>query len=149
MFKFELNPVLSLKEKIEDAKKRELGEANGHKEYLEFKKNSLADEHQGVYRQIKTNSSKQVNIREIQMLNQYSSYVDKQIKQTEIQIKAAKKIVEKKREELMGAVKERKILDNLKEIRLEQYREDTKKIEQILVDETVSYKYGVSKRGDE
>ncbi|MDF2877391.1 MAG: flagellar export protein FliJ [Clostridia bacterium] len=149
MFKFELDSVLSLKEKLEDAKKRELGLANRHKEQLEFKKNTLIEEHQVVYSQIKTNSSKQVNIREVKVLNQYSTYVNQQIKQTEVRINNARKVVEKKRDELLSAVKERQILDNLKEIKLEQYREETKKIEQLLLDETVSYKYGVLKKGDE
>lgn len=149
MFKFELNSVLSLKEKLEDAKKRELGLANTHKEQLEVKKNVLVEEHGGIYSQIKRNSSKQVNIREVKVLNQYSTYVNQQIKQTEVHIDNAQKVVDKKHKELLSAVKERQILDNLKEIKLEQYRENTKRAEQLILDETVSYKYGRLKKGDE
>lgn len=147
MFKFELNSVLSLKEKIEDVKKRELGHANTYKEELELQKQVLVNEHESVYDSIKKSSTQEVDIKAIKALNRYSSHISKQITDTEGHIESAQKVVDIKREELLNAMKERKILDNLKEIKLEQYIEESKKIEQLLVDEIVSYKYGAEGRG--
>ena len=147
MFKFELNSVLSLKEKFEDAKKRELGHANTYKEALDLQKEVLVNEYEGIYHAIKNNSTQEVNIRAIKALNRYSSHISKQIIEAEVHIVQAQKVVDIKREELLNAMKERKILDNLKEIKLEQYIEESKKVEQLLLDEIVSYKYGAEGRG--
>ncbi|MDF2612689.1 MAG: fliJ [Clostridia bacterium] len=142
MFKFELNSVLSLKEKIEDVKKRELGIANTYKEELELQKEALVNEHDGIYVDIKKSSCAEVDIHAIKVLSRYSSYINKQIKDAEVHIVKAQKVVDIKREELLQAMKERKILDNLKEIKLEQHMEESKRLEQVLIDEIISYKYG-------
>jgi flagellar FliJ protein len=148
MFKFELNSVLSLKEKVEDAKKRELGMANTYKEQLETQKNILVDEHKSIHQDIKKSSSEIINIKALKALNRYSSHIIKQIKRAEEDIDSAEKVVDIKRQELLDAMKERKILDNLKEIKLEQYRDESKKLEQLLVDEVISYQYGAVGRGE-
>ncbi len=146
MFKFELNSVLSLKEKMEDSKKRELGVANTHKERLEQIKDDLMNEHDGVYDAIKKNVCIDFDVKEVRLLNQYSLHIKKQIKQTQNDIHKAQKTVDQKRDELLDAVKERKILENLKEIKREHYMIESKKTEQLLVDEMVSYKYGKVRR---
>ncbi len=149
MFKFELSSVLSLKEKIEDTKKRELGIATKKKEELEQEKSNLIGQKHALHDEIKRSSAKEVDINAVKSLNCYTSYINKQIIQTEGHIVKVQKVVDKKREELLEAMKERKILDNLKELKLEQYTQEARKIEQILVDEVVSYKYGEARRSEE
>lgn len=147
MFRFELNSVLSLKEKVEDAKKRELGIANTRKEELEFQKRALEDEHDVLHEEIRSNSY-EMDIQKVKILNRYASYVNTQIKKTEVHIHNAQKVIDIKREELLCAMKERKILDNLKELKLEQYTEESKKMEQLFVDEVVCYQYSKAGGGE-
>ncbi|WP_069997453.1 flagellar export protein FliJ [Cellulosilyticum sp. I15G10I2] len=148
MFKFELNSVLSLKEKVEDTKKRELGAASTHKEGLEQQKEILVTEHDGLYNAIKANTCADFDIKQIRTLNRYSHHIKKRIKQAENDINKAQEVVEQKRDELLQAMKERKILEKLKEIKLEHYVIEAKRTEQLLIDEMVSYKYGEARRSE-
>lgn len=148
MFKFELNSVLSLKEKVEDIKKKELGTAYAYKEGLEQQKEMLVSEHHGVYHAIKKNTCEDFDINMVKGLNRYSLHIKEKIQEKENHIDEAEKRVVQKRDELLCAMKERKILENLREIKREHYLTEAKKTEQLLVDEMVSYKYGELRRRD-
>lgn len=148
MFRFELETVLSLKEKFEDSKKRELGVATVQEEKLQVEKQTLLTKKSYVYDAIKEASSECLDINSIKLFNRYSSVLNEEIQKKEVEILNAKKVVEEKRRQLFEAVKERKILENLKEIKFEQYREEANRAENQILDEIVSYKYGVVKRGD-
>lgn len=141
MFKFKLESVLSLKQDLEDTKKRELGMANIYKEQLEFQKNELLIENELLCNELKEKKSVVIDIHTIRLSHLYRNYILKQIKQKEIEIQQAQKVVDQKREALLVAMKERKILENLKQIKKEQHDDEAKKAEQLIVDEIVSYKY--------
>ena len=142
MFKFSLEPVLSLREKMEDNKKRELGEATQHQEkvyqeklYLEQRKEELLD-------LTREQSKEIVNVSEIRALNQYNSYMVKAIWHKEQEFEAAKQVVSEKRQALLEAVRDRKILDNLKAIYRENFDEEEKQAEQRILDDMVTYRFG-------
>lgn len=142
MFKFKLEPVLSLKEKIEDSRKRELGIATIHKEALLNEKLQLMKKKDEAMDEIKTHNNSVVDVQSFKAFNQYSVYMDQAIKAKNKQVQEAQKTVEEKREELLEAVKERKILDNLKDIQNEVFIEEEKREEQRILDDIVTYKYG-------
>lgn len=142
MFKFKLEPVLSLKEKIEDSRKRELGIATIHKEALLNEKLQLMKKKDEAMDEIKTHNNSVVDVQSFKAFNQYSVYMDQAIKAKNKQVQEAQKKVEEKREELLEAVKERKILDNLKDIQNEVFIEEEKREEQRILDDIVTYKYG-------
>lgn len=142
MFKFKLEPVLSLKEKIEDSRKRELGIATIHKEALLNEKLQLMKKKDKAMDEIKTHNNSVVDVQSFKAFNQYSVYMDQAIKAKNKQVQEAQKKVEEKREELLEAVKERKILDNLKDIQNEVFIEEEKREEQRILDDIVTYKYG-------
>ena len=81
-------------------------------------------------------------------LNRYSLHIKEKIHEKENHIDDAEKRVVQKRDELLCAMKERKILENLRELKREHYLTEAKKTEQLLVDEMVSYKYGELRRRD-
>lgn len=149
MFKFELQPVLALKEKLEDNKKRELGLANTKHEKLIDEKSSLMSLHNEAYGEIRKQYGTQLNMNDLKQLNYYTSRLNKQIETKEIEIVQAEQEVHKKRNELLEAVKQRKILENLREIKLEQFKGEEVKAENQIVDEIVSYKYGTVKRSEQ
>lgn len=149
MFKFELQPVLALKEKLEENKKRELGLANTKQEKLVYEKGLLIRKHQEICDGMRTQYSSQINVNHLKQSNYYMAHLNKKVEQKEVEIVKATKEVDQKRNELIEAVKQRKILDNLKDIRFEQFREEEAKSENQIVDEIVSYKYGAVERSEE
>ena len=59
------------------------------------------------------------------------------------ELEEAEQKVQEKRNELLEAVKERKILENLKTIEKEVFDEEAKREEQRILDDLVTYKYGI------
>lgn len=148
MFKFKLASVLSLKEKIEDSKKRELGAATLHKDKLLSEKLELVERREEALQAVKIHSSKTVDIQSIRAFNTYNAYMKQAIELKNKEVQEAQKKVEEKREALLEAVKERKILDNLKEIQNEVFMEEEKRGEQRILDDIVTYKYGKKGRSE-
>ena len=148
MFKFKLASVLSLKEKIEDSKKRELGAATLHKERLLSEKLELVERREEAVQAVKKHNSETVDIQSLRVFNTYNAYMEQAIELKNKEVQEAEKKVEEKREALLEAVKERKILDNLKEIQNEVFMEEEKRGEQRILDDIVTYKYGKKGRGD-
>lgn len=149
MFRFELQPVLALKEKLEDNKKRELGLANTKQEKLVREKNTLISLHNEAYDEIRKQYTEGINVSDLKQFNYYTAHLNKQIEKKELEIVKATKEVQEKRNELLEAVKQRKILENLKEIKFEQFKDEEIKAENQIVDEIVSYKYGAVKRSEQ
>lgn len=142
MFKFKLEPVLALKEKVEDNKKRELGVAIQHQEHIHLEKLDLIQRKNEALHDAQNSGQVSVNVQNLKLFNAYSTYINKAIEEKDKQFQEAKKQVALRREELLEAVKERKILDNLKAIHLEAFIEEEKQEEQRITDDLVTYKYG-------
>ena len=146
MFKFSLEPVLALKEKVEDSKKRELGAATMHQEKIYQEKLLLEKKKDEALLEARVNESQYVDVCAIKAYNQYSKLISKTIEEKNEQLEAAKIKVEEKRQELLEAVKERKILDNLKAIHKEVFIEEEKRDEQRIMDDIVTYRFGRKER---
>ena len=147
MFKFSLEPVLSLREKIEDNKKRELGEATQHREKVYKEKLYLEQIKEEALNLTRRQSRETVNVLELRTLNQYNSYMVKAVQNKEDELDKAKQLVDEKREALLEAVKDRKILDNLKTIHKENFEEEEKRAEQRILDDMVTYRFGNKGKG--
>lgn len=141
MFTFTLQAVLSLKEKMEEKEKRLLGEMVAKRQILEKEKQMLEYECQQLYAQRKVQKEQTIKVTEWKMLHTYTTHIEKQIENVNEEIQKASTKVEKQREVLLEAMKQRKILENLKEIQRENYEIEYKQKEQLQVDELVSYTY--------
>lgn len=139
MFKFGLNPVLSLREKVEEQKKRELGAATSQKEVIVQKQVTLINEKNSFLHTETTN--KAIDITRLKASNRYKEYLSEQIALLDEEIEVAESKIEVKRAELLEAVKGRKILSNLKDRKQEEHRVETLKEEQNILDEIASFKY--------
>lgn len=142
MFKFNLEPVLSLREKIEDSKKRELGEATIHQENVYKEKLSLEQKMHQALLEVKHPKQQTIDVASMKAYNHYSAYMEKSIQAKEEQLKEAKRLVDEKRQDLLEAVKDRKILENLKAIHKEAFIEEEKRDEQRIMDDMVTYRFG-------
>lgn len=142
MFKFSLQPVLALKEKIEDSKKRELGIATMNQERIYQEKLVLEQKKEEALQQVRSQEKESMDVLSIRAFNQYNSYMNKVIHLKGEELREAQDRVDEKRQELLEAVKERKILDNLKAIHRESYEEEEKRDEQRILDDIVTYRFG-------
>lgn len=140
-FKFKLQSFLGVKEKIEDQKKNEYGKALNILKQEEDKKNMLLKQHLDTLNEMRNKIATGINPMQLQQYNNFISYILDKIDSQEIVIEKARSIAEKKRQELVGAMKNRKMLETLKEHKYEEYMKEEKKADQKIIDEIVSFKY--------
>lgn len=140
-FNFRLASILNIKEKFEEQKEIELGNAmielNQQLERLE----GIQLEKSKFVIAFESKHGKSIKAKVLIELNSAIRYYAKEIKQQQIRIDRAGEKVELKREELKKAVLERKTYEKLKERALEDYMEREKVEDNKLLDEIVSYKY--------
>lgn len=144
-FRFSLQKLLNLKEQLEESIKNELGHAV---KALEEEKRKLASIDAGIsrlteeFRLACTGSIRPEKIKEIKSFMEVRQ--NARIRQMAV-VKKKQDNVDKVREKLVNAMKERKVLGNLREKDFERFRISEEKNEQKLTDELVSYKESVKK----
>ncbi|HEY9059826.1 MAG TPA: flagellar export protein FliJ [Pseudobacteroides sp.] len=140
-FKFRLQPLLNIKIQLEDSAKNELGKAVQRLEEEKEKARFLVENREKYISEFQEKTSSYVRIDE---LKGYTLYISKLAQNIELQnknIKEASDNVDRYREDLIKIVKERKILEKLKEKKYKEYLSELGKDEQKRMDEIVSYKY--------
>lgn len=140
-FIFSMSSILSLKSRIEEQKRQELGEAITKLEdekaiFEEFNKQK-----QISLVKLKHDMNDKINAVNFKNINNYIEFIKKKISIQMDVIIEAEKHVEKKRLELLEATKEKKMFEKIKEKKYEEYIAEEKKQEQKVIDEIVSYKY--------
>lgn len=140
-FVFNLQNVLNIKEKMEDQKKIELGNANRELQFQQQKLNQLVIEKEKFINEFHKKKGTKIKARDLSKVNTaIKYYLDKITEQKEL-VNNAKNKVKIKREELKAAVVEKKTYERLKEKALLDFMEEIKSEENKIVDEIVSYKY--------
>lgn len=146
--KFKLEPVLKLRESIEKVKKRELGVATSYKQGLDNKKNILLSHKAAAITEVREQIVQSLEVERLKQLRIYSNYIDGQIQKINTEIVKASEIVEEKKIEVAEAMKQRKMIEKLKEIKIQEIYEEQIRQEASLLDEIVSYKYTTKERGE-
>ena len=139
-FSFRLQPLLSVKSQQEDNQKNELGKAMMKLEIEKAALHALEGEEERLVREFNEKSRK-TTVEKLIEFNGYLSLLNSKIKRQKENVNCAARNVDKVREELIRIVKERKILDNLKDRKHEQFLFEEQKAEQKQNDEIVSYKH--------
>ncbi len=140
-FKFKLQTLLDVKEKIEEQKKVELGKAN---QKLDIEKNKLETFIQNKQNAIIQQRKMASNMVNVKLYTEYGHYIKKldiSIEQQRKQVQIEEKNVEKAKENLIAIIKERKAYEKLREKKLEEFRRDLLSKEQKSADEIVTYKH--------
>jgi flagellar FliJ protein len=140
-FSFRLQPLLKVKEQIEEQKEIEYGQALRKLEEEKQKLKMLHMKREENIRDFRESLHTGIRPPDIRRYNDTLEMLKRRIIDQEKRIEAAEAFVEKKRLELVEAMKERKMLDTVKEKRFEEYILDEKLAEQKQVDERVSYQY--------
>lgn len=140
-FIFNMQGLLNIKEKLEEQTKTEYGKALAKLEQEKSILLNLKNKKQENILSFRESINKGVKPNYIDNINKYISFIDKKIEEQMQNINKAKEIVEEKRLALLEAMKERKVLETLKEKEKENYFKEEFKNEQKIIDEIVSYKY--------
>lgn len=137
-YSFRLEKVLGYKENVENLKKAQYGDVNRrlndeeekllnyniHKENLLTKKNE---------------STKNTSVGNLKLYNNYLQDISSNIKKQESIIADIKEELEKTKEELLVAVKEKKVFEKLKENDYNEFLSEIKKNEEKIVDGIVTF----------
>jgi flagellar FliJ protein len=142
-FVYSLKSVLNVKEKFEDQKKLEYGQAVRKLEDEREKKKILLSKKEANISLFRKKLDIKISPDEIKTINHYTELLKKNIIAQEVAIEKATAFMEKKRAELSDAMKERKKYEKIKEKRYEEYLIEEKKEEQKFIDGIVSYKHSV------
>ncbi|MDR0273576.1 MAG: flagellar export protein FliJ [Clostridiales bacterium] len=140
-FQFRLQQYLGIKEQIEDQKELEYAKAL---QTLAEEKQKLAEFIQRkdeTIEKLRQSVSRNISPFEIRRYNNNIERLKHQIKVQEERVAAAERFAEKKRQELIQAMKERKALEIVKENAHEEFLKEADMAERKQVDELVSYKY--------
>ncbi|MDR1665385.1 MAG: flagellar export protein FliJ [Clostridiales bacterium] len=140
-FLFRLQPLLGVKEQIESQKEIEYGQALRRLEEERQAKRKLVAQKEEQIVSFRKSLDEDINPADIRRYNNMIERLKQRIMEQDIRIDAAEAYAEKKRLELVEAMKQRKMLDSIKEHRYEDYLQEEKLEDQKLVDQLVSYTY--------
>jgi len=146
-FKFKLQSVLRFREQVENNIKNEFGIAvqKLEREKAELRRLNFArDRHIFEFNQ----KSEKAKVRDLIEYNNYISFLNSKINHQKDVVNCALNNVDKIRDKLTIAVKKRKILEKLKEKKLEEFLYDLSKEEYGLTDEITSYKQSINIAGE-
>lgn len=137
-FEFPLEKVLSVRKYKNDEAEIELGKAVSQLELLEGELNNLAV----LYSEIPQKYSNLSDIRDLSQLENYTFFLNSKKESLLEQIAGAKLIVEEKRRLYVEAHKELKVMENLKERALTEYKKNVIKEQDNVLDDIInSHKY--------
>jgi len=148
-FKFRLQTFLNVKEQMEKSIKNELGIAVSK---LELQKSILAKIQQDINNQeedYRCEATKTVTLINLKNRIVYIKHLKEKEETQKHKVNVEQRNVDKIRERLVEVMKEKKVLEKLKEKEYEIYRKEQERIEQLLVDELVNYKEATKPSGDE
>ena len=140
-FKFRLQDFLTLRERLEEQKKQEYGLAVAK---LEREKQTLAALHRDKDRHVNSFREKihvKIEPFQFQIHNDYIEWLKKKITEQEKVVILAQNHVHQKRQELVEAMKNKKVLEKLREKELAVFFREQTIAEQKILDEVVSYRY--------
>ncbi|PKN06360.1 MAG: flagellar export protein FliJ [Deltaproteobacteria bacterium HGW-Deltaproteobacteria-7] len=142
MFKFKLQSVLEYRLNIEE---KILNEFSDLKRYLaeqEAALKALIVERNELMNDLRSMQNAMIRVEDITALVTYIENIRLKEKERKNIIHQAEEKVEKKRQELMEAVKNRKVMENLKDKHAEEYRKNLNELEQKISDEMSVLKFG-------
>lgn len=148
-FKYRMQNILDIKQKLEESAKMEFGEANV-RVMEEEEKLSVIDERKRAYEnEAGRLRSARLQVADIKNNTKAISVLGDMKKVQESEVDRAKNILEQKRVNLQVAMQERKTQEKLYENAFEEFVRDENAKESKEIDELVSYVYGKRTKEEE
>jgi flagellar FliJ protein len=145
-FNFSLESVLGYRKSVEDDVKKDLSALGKILTDTEGILISLQDEYERCVKGLELMQKGSVSLKELEMYLNFQKYLKEKIKSQEEQLKKVKIDWENKRDELVDASKEKKVLEVLKKKKAEEYRCDFAKSDQKEMDEIASNRFQKTKK---
>lgn len=139
-FKFRLQSVLTIKEKVEDLKKNEFGKAVSALAEAQRVKTEMEAMRDDCIDEFRRDIDEGIDPEAFRRYNLFIEKMKIAIKNQEQVVARAEAFVEQKRQELVEAMRDKKTLETLRDNDFEEFLIEEKKQEQKVVDEIVSYK---------
>lgn len=137
-FKWRLDTVKKAKERYEDQKKQALGEAQAAQNTEEAALADLEQRRSDQHDRLKSRQSGRLSATDLQASHAYINDLTRKIEEQQIRVDAARKVTENRREDLVKAVQENRVLENLRTRDHETFKKDERKREQSETDETAN-----------
>ncbi|MFO7569293.1 MAG: flagellar export protein FliJ [Smithellaceae bacterium] len=142
MFKFKLQSVLEYRQNVEEKILNDYSELRRRLETEKELLKKLIAEREGLTNELRQMKNTLLRAQDIASMVAYVEAIRKKQHEQENLIHEVKGLVEDKRKELVEAVKNRKVMENLKERQAEEYRKNTSDLEQKNSDEMAILKFG-------
>ena len=137
-FKWRLDTVKKAKERQEDQKKQALGSAQASQNEEERKLAELIAARKAQTDRLRARQGGKLNAVELQASHAYISNLEQKIEKQNKRVEIAKRVTDSRRTELVTAVQENKVLENLRTRDHQTYKKDVQKREQAETDETAN-----------
>lgn len=134
-FKFKLETVLKVKTRIEDLRKLELGEAEFRREKARLELSRCQEEVTINIRLYREKFQQRINPDEANNYYQYLTWLNHQVDLASLKLQECEKEVAERRQRLIEASKEKKILEKLKEKAYQDYQAEQLNAEINFLDE--------------
>ncbi len=148
-FKYRMQNILDIKEKIESQEKIAYGQANAALNEEQDKLTKLMIRRAGYEKDLRDATVGELNFSEIHRIKEAIETMKVLIRDQMINVHIAEKKVEEVRARLDEVMKERKTHENLKEKAFEEFKQEINAEENKITDELVSYTYHASEDGEE
>jgi len=139
---FELHQVLNYRTDLERLRKQEFAAARQDldqaSDKLEQQRNEAAD----LARDFAERNGQLNSVVELQLYSDFFTRKREEIKQQQEQVTALDRILENRRDELVQATKDKKVLEALKEKKMQAFRQEMQRKERDFLDETAVQKKG-------
>lgn len=148
-FKFKLQTFLNIKEQMEKSIKNELGAAISK---LELEKSILREIQLEINNQeedYRGEASAKVTLSSLKNRIEYIKFMRGREESQKQRVNEEKRNVDKIRERLIETMKEKKVLEKLRQKEFALFKKEQERAEQLLLDELVSYKEAKKPAGDE
>ena len=138
-FKFNLESVLKYRKNIESYEKTVLSGYNGELSRLLDELEELNRNYERVAEEFEEFTKQGFTVHELRashaMMENLEFCIENKIKE----IQALEKLITKQKNVVINAMRDTKILDNLKEVKLEKYKKEENKSNELFIEEFVSY----------
>ena len=141
-FRYRMQSILDIKLKMETLAKQDFAAAMTKLNDEERKLEGLKARKLGYEQEARRLLSDTLSVQDIQENNNAIARLEEFIEEQKEQVEAARRNLEREREKLAEAMKERKVHENLKEKEFEEFIQEENKSENLVTDELTSYRYG-------
>lgn len=140
-FSFKLQSLLNIKIQLEDSLKNQLGRAIQKLEQEKAILRTFEQHMEECINEINNKSMLGTTVASLREYNSYMIFLKEKIELQKENVNWASINVDKYREELVKAVQERKMMENLKQKQYEDYMKEQNRDEQKKIDEVISFNY--------